>query len=352
MSGPERSRHSRQGFTLVELLVVIAIIGILVALLLPAVQAAREAARRSQCSNNLKQLGLAIHNYADKYKEKMPYNCDPAWSRRFGSFNAGQNPGIAGPARSFSWIVAALPYFEQQALYDKIDKYNENHVGTINLALRQTILEGLICPSNDQEPLRQNQNEGYTNGSGGGPPAAGTDYEGNLGHVWSGWRDCGNVPDFPHPPGNEFVKGSIPGTPWIDGDWAIDFPRYQGCFVYQGSARLADLIDGTSNTIAVFEDMHWNGGQGLKFDRGYTNDSAWISPLGALGNLRNPMNNKNPAWLQGAGDVRCHGWSSNHPGGAQACLGDGSTRFFPQTIDHYVRYGLATRNGGEAITPP
>jgi prepilin-type N-terminal cleavage/methylation domain-containing protein len=352
MSGRVRKAR-RRGFTLVELLVVIAIIGILVALLLPAVQAARAAARRSQCGNNLKQLGLAIHNYADKYRERLPYNADPAWSRAFGAWNPGQNPGIAGPTRSFSWIVAALPYFEQQALYEKIDFTNNNEVGAINLALRQTVLETLICPSNDQEALRvePGQNGGYYNGAGGGPPAAGTDYVGNLGHVWSGWRDCNAVPDFPHPT-NVFIKGSNPGTPWINGDWAIDFPRYQGVFNYQGSARLADIIDGTSNTIAVFEDYHWQGGNGPKFNHNYCVDSAWMSPLAAIGNLRNPMNNKNPAWQEAAGDVRCHGWSSHHPGGAQAALADGSTRFFSQNMEHFVRYSLATRNGGEPMTPP
>ncbi|MFO0868066.1 MAG: DUF1559 domain-containing protein [Pirellulales bacterium] len=356
MSQSLQRRSGRRGFTLVELLVVIAIIGILVALLLPAVQAAREAARRSQCTNNLKQIGLAIHNYADKYNENMPFNHDVAW-------NTGRFP------KSFSWIVAALPYIEQQTLYDQINfgttsapitndgndsatpNPSSTPVGATNRQLRQTVLKGVICPSNQQPPLRQNQNYGYTNGSGGGNPAAGTDYVGNMGHVWHGWKDCGAVPVFPDAM-NRFVLGSSPGTPWIDGDSDADLERTNGCFRLRGSYRLADILDGTANTVAVFEDMHWNGGNAsnVPHDRGYTVDSAWMSPLGAINTMRNPVNNKNKAWLQGNGDVRCHGFSSNHPGGALAARADGSVSFVSQTIDHITRYALSTRAGGEPVS--
>ena len=204
--------RSRRGFTLVELLVVIAIIGILVALLLPAVQAAREAARRMQCSNNLKQLGLACHNYSDVHK-RLPWNWDPAW---------GGNPEPRGQVppylnQPFSWIVAALPFLEQQPLYDQIDFMTlggnrsnnglpEGVTGNVfgrqvqnNIYLRKTTLNFTICPSNQQDKLRLNQNRGYSEGNGGGEAAAGTDYVGNMGHIWGGWRDCGAIPDFVDP---------------------------------------------------------------------------------------------------------------------------------------------------------
>ncbi|MFV1968740.1 MAG: DUF1559 domain-containing protein [Pirellulaceae bacterium] len=342
--------RERRAFTLVELLVVIAIIGILVALLLPAVQAAREAARRMSCSNNMKQLGLALHNYADKYKEALGFNSDRINDAVYTS----------AQVKDFSWIVSVLPYLEQQPLYDQINFEDiGSNIGTVvgangitNAQLRQTVLSVVICPSNDQEPLRQNQGVGYAGINNGGP-AGGTDYVGSLGHVWAGWRDCGAVPDFetsdpdyaPGDPNNRFRKGSQ-GTPWIgwsDGEQA----NCNGVFKQRGNFRLRDILDGTSNTIAVFEDYHWRGGNGALFDTNANTDSAWISPISSVGNLRNPMNNKNPAWQQGAGDWRCHGWSSNHPGGAQSVRADGSTRFHSETMDHWVRYALATRKGRE-----
>jgi prepilin-type N-terminal cleavage/methylation domain-containing protein len=347
--------RGRRGFTLVELLVVIAIIGILVALLLPAVQAAREAARRMQCSNNLKQLGLACHNYHDIHK-RLCWNWDPAWGG-----NPQNHPVFARyPDMPFSWIVAALPFMEQQPLYDNIDFRsnlgNQSNNGQPmtpaakplnNLFARQQVLDTVICPSNQQVDLRQNQNRGYADGAGGGPPAAGTDYVGNMGHIWGGWRDCNAIPDFPHPQ-NLFVKGSL-GTPWVNGDWDVDIPRQQGLFYYRGSARLADILDGTSQTVMVFEEMHWQGGNQIPFSKDHSWDSAWMSPLGAIGNLRNPMNNRNAAWQQGQGDVRCHGWSSNHKSVSGACMADGSVQYYQENMDHLVRYAISTKAGGEAI---
>jgi prepilin-type N-terminal cleavage/methylation domain-containing protein len=359
-SGRRHFDVRRSGFTLVELLVVIAIIGILVALLLPAVQAAREAARRMSCGNNLKQLGLALHNYADKYKEALPWNSDPAWQARAAMDGAQNGTRVYALMKDFSWLVAALPYMEQQPLYDRINFHDPNgNIGTINgpagipnRTLRTQIVPGFKCPSDQNDPLQQNQNQGYFDGAGGGPPAAITDYVGNMGHIWGGWKDCNAVPDFPDPVGNRFVKGSMPGTPWVDGDWDVDQPRCQGVFRYRGSLKLSQITDGTSNTVAVFEDYHFQGGSQIPFNFATSNDAAWMSPLAAIGNMRNPLNNKNPAWQQGQGDVRCHGWSSSHPGGAQAVLADGSVNFFSQTLDHIIRYGLATRNGGDQVQIP
>jgi prepilin-type N-terminal cleavage/methylation domain-containing protein len=339
-------RAEMRGFTLVELLVVIAIIGILVALLLPAIQAAREAARRSQCSNNLKQLGIALQNYHDVYK-RLPWNSD------VGGPGYALNPGSEWD--NFSWIVAALPYLEQQPLYNQInfnvpDGNMNNTVGNpTNQALRQTIIQGLLCPSNPQDQLRGGQVGGYqTNDS---APAAGTDYVGSLGHTWSGWKDCGAVPDFPGPTDfpNMFVRGASPGTPWVNGEAPGEQVNYNGVFRHVGSVRLADILDGTSSTVGVFEDMHWRGGNGPAFEKTPSDDSAWMSGLAAVNSIRNPINNMNPAWLQPAPDRRCHGWSSMHPGGAQMVLCDGATRFINQNVDHVVRYCLGVRDDGQAF---
>ena len=337
------------GFTLVELLVVIAIIGILVALLLPAVQAAREAARRMSCSNNLKQLGIACHNYADKFSERFPYNNEAAWE----AYNGGQtNPNFAEfiRARSFSWITAALPYMEQQPLYDKLDRNIDNFAG-VNAQLRQTAIPILICPSNDQERVREGGDSyafrTWTNRGGG------TDYVGSLGFIWGGWRDCPGSADA-------FVSSGIDpiglnrGVPWVNGDWKQDQKNCNGLFAYLGSFRLADVLDGTSNTIAVFEDYHWRGwndpNAGM-FNRTPNWDCLWIDSLGAVGNLYNPLNNKNKAWFgTWIDDPRCHGWSSNHAGGAMSVRADGSVSFASETMTHMVRYALATRRGGESIS--
>jgi type II secretory pathway pseudopilin PulG len=333
----------------VELLVVIAIIGILVALLLPAVQAAREAARRSQCANNLKQLGLACLNYEDTYKT-LPWNND---------LGNGVVPGSPQNRwNTLSWIVAALPFMEQAALKDQIILNNQNTMSqAVNQKVRDTILESLLCPSNDQNALRDNpqQKVGYRGNN--AVSGAGTDYVGNLGHIWGGWKDCGAVPDFTGPPDfpNMFVKGANPGTPWVNGEVLAEQPTINGCFRYHGSVRLAEIIDGTSNTVMVFEDMHWQGGNAanVPHNRNYCDDATWMSPLGAINSIRNPINNKNKAWLQGAGDRRCHGWSSLHPGGAQCVYADGSTHFIAQTVDHVIRYGIGTRNDQRSIvTPP
>ena len=340
------SRH--RGFTLVELLVVIAIIGILVALLLPAIQAAREAARRTECSNNLKQLGLACHNYADKFKERLPWNYDSG---------NGTYPGQPrGQWAQLSWIVMALPYMEEQSLYDQIEPNMTcpmtNNASPVNRQVALTPLDTVMCPSCPHDPVTaQGQYPGYRWGP--TAQAARTDYVGNIGHVWSGWKDCGAVPDFnseaPADFPDMFWKGRNPGTPWVNGESLNEQANLNGVFKYMGSARLADIIDGTSNTIAVFEDMHWRGGNGATFDLRPGSDTAWFSPLGAINSIRNPMNNKNRIWQQGANDLRCHGWSSYHPGGAQAVLADATVHFFSQDISNVLRYKLGVRNDGLAV---
>lgn len=355
---PSSHRRRPGGFTLVELLVVIAIIGVLVALLLPAVQAAREAARRMQCSNNLKQIALACHNYQSTYKQ-LPLN----WDTEEPNWDANKNDLF----KPLSWYVYLLPFIEQQPLYDSIDFVSlEGNWAPNNRVIRATPLSMLLCPSNTQKPVRANMNRGYNCGNCDGfGDGGGVDYVGNMGHHWGGWKDCGGVPDFSAQTGvNWFQAGGETGlqTPWVNGNWDIDQPRLQGFFYYRGSTRLDDALDGLSNTILVFEDMHWRGfnigtggvtGRPPALDRNPTPEACWMNPLAAVGNMRNPMNNKTPAWYgDHSSDPRCHGWSSNHPGGAQAAKADGSVRFYPQSIDHRVRYAISTKANGETVQEP
>ena len=341
-------RCKRDAFTLIELLVVIAIIAILIALLLPAVQQAREAARRTQCKNNLKQLGLAMHNYHDVYNQ-FPHNQN-RW--------VGGVPVAQDQMPQWSWLVGILPYIDQAPLFNAFDynvnvsdgsggfilgNLNHNSIG-INANLANTALAAYICPSSPNGSLRTGQtNGGYRwNGT---SNKGGTDYVGNLGHIWAGWKDCGAVPD-------SLVNDAIPGfgtrggagTPWVNGEVAGEQSNINGVFKFSGGTAIRDCVDGTSNTVGVFENMHWQGGNVAIFEYRNSSYSGWVSPLAAVHNMRNPINNTKPAWQQGANDLRCESPSSYHTGGIQVTLCDGSVRFLSENIDHGTRYKLAVRN--------
>ena len=340
----------RRAFTLIELLVVIAIIAILIALLLPAVQQAREAARRTQCRNNLHNIGLAMHNYHDVFS---------AFPANIGRYT---NVGGANQRPEFSWIAMSLPYLDQAPLYNQLD-FTQMPLGQMpdrnhnafppNQIVRETVLSVLICPSNDMDRARDMTPGGYRWNWGSQPRRAGaTDYVGSLGHIWGGWKDCGAVPDalvtIPGA-GNPPIlgrRGSDPGTPWVNGERANEWGKVNGTFNYSGSHRIAQISDGTSNTVAVFENMHWRGGNGVTFDFRPSSYGSWISPLGATHNMRNPINNMNRAWMQGANDLRCESPSSRHTGGCFVLWGDGKVTFLSENIDHNTRYKVAVRNDG------
>lgn len=270
-----RRRRSRLAFTLVELLVVIAIIGILVALLLPAVQAAREAARRMQCSNNLKQLGLATHNYHGAL------NCFPP------GFMARNHLGeIKG---GWGWAVFLMPFIEQSPLKDKlsVDRYTLSEVvmDPELLPMLQMQLSVFKCPTSPMEPLREFR--------GGGQMVATANY-----------TCCRGFFDY-------------------RGDTHIQQAN-DGVFYAESNTKLRDILDGSSNTIALGErtvlPVHMNdpkrwpswcgpGGLGI----GSTVSS------GISGKLNHPTN--------------MHAYSSHHPGGANFCFADGSVHFIADTIE-------------------
>jgi len=342
--------RARGAFTLVELLVVIAIIGTLVGLLLPAVQAAREAARRSSCSSKMKQMGLAIQNHASAKQDTLPYNKDQAICGNGNSTTGAKEFKLSNDG-AWSWVFMALPFMEENAIYNQFDQslntYDTSKTPS-NLSLAGKPLKNFICPSNTaMEPVRTGQAASYFNWN--NYTFGASDYTGSLGHVWAGWHDCGAVPGFTDPEGKgRFNKGQNPGTPWVNGECWDEQVNYNGVFKQVGPRKLGDIQDGQSRTIAVFENMHWQGGNGAIFDYGNQRDCAWINPNGVVDSLLKPLNNTNPAWQQGAGDQRCHGWSSNHPNGGHALRGDGSVGYFNENMDHWVRYCLATARGKES----
>ena len=344
-ASPSRDARVR-GFTLVELLVVIAIIGVLVGLLLPAVQTARESARRSRCSNNLRQLGLGIHNVISGQNEMLPFSRDAMKG------NAGANSGTTTWGLSnnggFSWIEMTLRVMDYDDIVRQFDMKQNSNSAT-NMPLSQKVIPGLLCPTNSSQP-KQNGTLIDNEGAGGGTNYGRTDYTGSLGHVWAGWKDCSAIPDFTdNRTPNRFTRGSA-GTPWVNQQALTEQPNLNGVFQFAGGRMLSDIRDGTSKTIAVYEDMHWRGGNVDPFDFNPNDVSGWVSPLAAVGTMRNPLNNQNLAWQLGAGDRRCSGWSSSHPGGAHAMMLDGSVNFYRNEIDHIVRYSLATIRGGESVS--
>ena len=301
------------GFTLVELLVVIAIIGILIALLLPAVQAAREAARRLQCQNNLKQIGLALHVHHDA-KGSLPPLCNHEWAEN-----------VRQMSFFYTWIAWASPYFEAGPLYEGINFDVPPWVGNVNQRLRETPLATFDCPSDPAVDLAFFEKT---------PQAP-------RGTYWARGNYCANA-----------GIGPIPSR---------DDPKPNAVFSYNSETKFRDFTDGTSHTAMVAEIVNVPGNdfRGVLFTTSYPHyrhDRVPNSPL--PDELRGgtykccvssdaapcitPFTNNNP---QGALVTA----RSMHPGGVQILLGDGSARFVNNDIDLETWQALGTPAGGEII---
>ncbi len=362
----------RRGFTLIELLVVIAIIAVLIALLLPAVQQAREAARRSQCKNNLKQIGLALHNYHDNFNQ-FPLNYDGSLP----VINKVTRASASPDQTMISWVSASLPYLDQAPLYNQLDgagAFNaprsqwatgapRGYGSTTVQTLALTTIPGLLCPSNSQsKDTKSNETSlayfgggGWADGGGGGGTryvGGRCDYSGNLGFVHCGWKDVGNGV-----PGHNGARWVSPE--WVttfDEDWD-DYTLYRGCFWFRGSAGINHITDGTSNTIAVFENHHWRftRDQPARFAR----NASWIAAVNVVDSLCKKINTANQQNGRGDNDNRGASMSSTHVGGAHALMADGSVRFLSANMSHGqerhnggtyaagVMLALATSGGGE-----
>jgi prepilin-type N-terminal cleavage/methylation domain-containing protein/prepilin-type processing-associated H-X9-DG protein len=317
--------RSRRGFTLIELLVVIAIIGVLVALLLPAVQSAREAARRSQCTNNLKQLGIALHLYTDSYQ------CLPL-SRNFPT------------PRGFSPHARLLRFIEQGALADAaaIDT-NFGWCCPVNQTCRSTVVSVFLCPS-DPAPA---------------PPSgwAGTNYRVNEGTSLAEWY------------GDTDILG-------VNRSLA----RPNGLFSPRLALRLSEIKDGLSQTAAFSERLKGDFNDQIVTEtsdtfvlaaRPRTVDEA-VAACRSIDPINTPfpqISDIGAPWFQAAHSTTSYwhtagpntrscyftpsrvltGPNSAHPGGVNVSFADGSVRFVKDAIGPEVWRALGTRNGGETI---
>ncbi|MBI2478946.1 MAG: DUF1559 domain-containing protein [Planctomycetia bacterium] len=317
------SRSVRRGFTLVELLVVIAIIGILVALLLPAVQSAREAARRMSCSNQLKQISLATHNYHDTYK-KFPWAVIED-----NDFISG---GPANPGSTWTpGHIQVLPFLEADAmaqLWDSSEPRNSTNDadgdGWTNALLQQEIIPTYLCPSMVMP-----------NG------LLGTENRAPCSYLWSaGDADVALL--------HYAASYSVP-EPRYNGA-IVPFKNESGGVNGRGNTSMRDIIDGTSNTFLM--------GETDFMPRGVP--STYYGGVWAYGYL-------GYSWGTSFHPLNKHDWTtsvygafrSQHPGGAQFALADGSVRFVAETIDHHpvgdvaypgVYQAVSTRDLGEAAT--
>ncbi len=328
----------RRGFTLVELLVVIAIIGILIALLLPAVQAAREAARRSQCTNNLKQVGLAMHNYHDSFKSLPSGNVIPSHG-------------------TTAWTLI-LPFMEQENVHDKLvfrtTGFWFGHVNSdSNMALHGFYLDTLFCPSCP------------------------------LDHFKS--QDCSSCAVQPTT-GRKLMAGSYILISGADDHTTADRLALRGpisaggCFLRQRAIAFRDIRDGTSNTMLVGEQSDWGyNSSGGKVDiRNIPGSGIWMGG----DNMTNPSGDGSmSAASSNANHHRCYAMTtvavpvgfntqltpnttgspgtrvadcntpiqSAHPGGANILLADGSVRFISETVPLQTLRDLANRDEGHVL---
>jgi prepilin-type N-terminal cleavage/methylation domain-containing protein/prepilin-type processing-associated H-X9-DG protein len=342
------SRRWGRGFTLVELLVVIAIIGVLVALLLPAVQAAREAARRSQCQSNLKQLALGVLNY-ESTKKSLPAG--------------GITEGTCCDTQSGAgWTILILPYVEQQALYAKYDFDEPNEAlididkdGLANSVVREANPVIFDCPTdedtdkNDRPASGPGDNRLYNRGS----------YRGNAGLCTS---QSGAFWDSPNQGNEQYAheRGPLPGVgemynnPWLPNrtrlaTWSLKSP-----------VTLREISDGTTSTMLLAEKSHvvLEATTPSDIEEGLRRRTFWAYTYTSYQRSLTFLQTRSIISDYGRclkiggafGEDPCkRSWGSLHAGGFNAALCDGSVSFLSESIDIFLFGAMSTIAGGETI---
>jgi len=348
----------RRGFTLIELLVVIAIIAILVSLLLPAVQQAREAARRTQCKNNLKQMGLALHNYHDVYGSFPPGYVSYGTSDGTGPASANIDPLTWDAAPGWSWSAMLLPYTEKNNVYDSLD-LNAPCWDPDNALVIQTKLPMFLCPSStgETEAFLVRDAMGDPLMIGGATVTLGrSHYVASHGQE-SCWGECGAAPA-----GVVFsdIYTSATTTVSINGDASkvADGPFYRN-----SNTKIKDVTDGLTNTIFLGEhssklsEKTWVG----VVPGAYTHPSFTSPENGPDAAATLTLVHAGPS----GGELDITGFPiihpvnfptyhvgqmySEHPGGGHICLGDGSVRFVSENVNLIVWAELSSINEGEVV---